>query len=260
MAFYQGGSVKYYKFASLETSALYHAVFTRHGGFSPSPWKSLNFGASVGDRQERVQRNREKALEILNINPLNIYDTYQVHSSEIIITDHPLAMDTPHIKADGIITNRPGISLLMRFADCVPIILFDPVQHAVGIAHAGWIGTVNKIASRLVSKMQIAYGTKPSDLLAAIGPSIGPDHYQVGGDVIEKVKLSFPDQAEMLIQYDNKKTFLDLWKANQVILNNAGVNHIEVCGICTNCHLDDWYSHRGEKGKTGRFGVVVGLN
>jgi copper oxidase (laccase) domain-containing protein len=107
--------------------------------------------------------------------------------------------------------------------------------------------------------MKLKYGTKPRDVLAAIGPSIGPDHYSVGIDVIEKVRSSFGAEADRLIIDDHGKSYFDLWKANQDVLYEVGVIRIEVSGICTNCNMDDWYSHRGEHGKTGRFGVVIGL-
>jgi YfiH family protein len=257
--FYQEGSIKYYRFSSLENPGLFHALFTRHGGLSPSPWKSLNFGASVGDDVKRVFLNREKALAVLQVKPESVYDTFQIHSTEIVMTDRPLPPNELHVKADAIITNKPDVTLVMRFADCVPILLFDPVNLAIGISHAGWIGTVSKIAGKTVLKMMQNYGTNPNDVLAAIGPSIGPDHYTIGNDVIEKVNSSFGDNAEQLLNDDHGKAYFDLWKANQVILNEIGVYKIEVAGICTNCNINDWYSHRGEHGKTGRFGVVIGL-
>jgi purine-nucleoside/S-methyl-5'-thioadenosine phosphorylase / adenosine deaminase len=260
LQFYKAGSIKYYKFASFENQGLYHAVFTRHGGISPTPWKSLNFGASVGDDINRVRQNREKALEILNAKPDSVFDVYQVHSSEVILTDRALRQDEPHIKADAIITNSPNVTLLMRFADCVPILLFDPINRAIGLSHAGWIGTVNKIAEKTVHKMKNEFGTNPDAIIAGIGPSIGPDHYVVGKEVEEKVISSFGNLAEQLILQENGKMFFNLWHANQVVLNQAGVNKIEVAEMCTNCNLDDWYSHRGELGKTGRFGVILGLN
>lgn len=260
MPFYQSGTIRYYQFSTLENQGLKHAVFTRQGGYSPAPWKSLNFGASVGDDPKRVGLNRQKALSTLGIDSLNIYDAYQIHSSEIIVTNRPLAVNEPHRKADGIITNQPGLTLMMRFADCVPILLYDPSCHVIGIAHAGWIGTVNKIAMKAVITMKQNFGTHPKDIIAAIGPSIGPDHYVVGDAVIEKVQNSFKEDHEHLLINQNGKIFFDLWKANQVALGESGVCQIEIAGICTNCVIEDWYSHRGEHGDTGRFGAVIGLD
>jgi copper oxidase (laccase) domain-containing protein len=238
--FYKTGSIKFYKFKSFENQGLYHAVFTRHGGFSPSPWHSLNFGASVGDNLHRVKQNREIALKSINLRPDNVFDLYQVHSTEIVTTNRPLYPNEPHQKADAILTNQPEVILMMRFADCVPILLFDPVNRAIGIVHAGWIGTADQISKFTVLRMVSVFGTNPSNIMDRIHTSIG-------------------DKAEQCILYKDGKTYLDLWKTNKIILNDVGVNNIEVSGICTFCNLDDWYSHRGENGKTGRFGVVFGL-
>ena len=259
MQFFQVGSIKYYQFASFENQGLYQAVFTRHGGISPSPWESLNFGASVGDDIYRVKQNRGNALAVLNVRSDSIFDVHQVHSTDVVLTARALRQNEPHIKADAIITRTPNITLMMRFADCVPILLFDPTNRVIGLAHAGWIGTVNKIAGKTLQKMNMEFGTNPEDVLAAIGPSIGPDHFAVGNDVIEKVNSSFGDTAKHLIIRQKGKSFFNLWKANQVVLNEAGVKNIEIAEICTNCNLDEWYSHRGEYGKTGRFGVIMGL-
>ena len=260
MQVHQVGLITYYRFSSFDNLGIVHAIFTRHGGASPHPWNSLNFGASVGDDLARVMLNRENALAVLNIKPDDVYDVYQVHSTEIVYADKPLAVGEPHIKADAMITNTPNINLLMRFADCVPILLIDPKKRIIGIAHAGWKGTVNKIAAKTVTKMVQDFRTNPTDVLAAIGPSIGPDHYLVGEDVINKVAINFGNASEELIIRDNGKSYFDLWKANQIVLTEVGVNKIEIAGICTQCNLGDWYSHRGEHGKTGRFGVVFGLS
>jgi YfiH family protein len=259
MQFNQSGAIKYYTFASLDNQGLYHAVFTRNGGFSPAPWHSLNFGASVGDDVKRVGQNRENALRAIHVNPVSVYDVYQVHSTEIVKTELPLPPGAVHIKADAIITQHPNVTLLMRFADCTPILLFDPNKRAIGIVHAGWIGTVEKIAKKVVIAMVENYGSDPGDIIAAIGPSIGPDHYTIRKDVLDRVKTSFPHNVNQVIINNNNDIYLDLWKANQIILSEIGVRKIEISEICTNCNLNDWYSHRGEHGKTGRFGVILGL-
>lgn len=257
--FYQVGAIKYFTFSSLENKGIYHAIFTRHGGVSPSPWKSLNFGGSVGDDPNRVMQNREKALATINCTQIGIFDVYQVHSTEVVMTDRPLAKNEPHVKADAMITNQSHLTLLMRFADCVPILLYDPVHHVAGIVHAGWKGTVNKVAAKTVLQMHQNCSTQPGDILAAIGPAIGPDHYSVNNDVIEQFQKNFSNVIDQLISYNNGKTYLDLWRANQLVLSAAGVDQVEIAEICTQCNMDDWYSHRGEHGKTGRFGVVLGL-
>jgi len=147
----------------------------------------------------------------------------------------------------------------MRFADCVPLLFHDPVKQVIGLAHAGWVGTMKGAGRAAVEALQSRYGCKPENILAAIGPSIGVDHYEVGADVIVKTRESFGADAERLIESRDGHTYLDLWAANYVQLQKAGVEHIEVAGLCTACHLEDWFSHRAEKGKTGRFGALMAL-
>ena len=214
----------------------------------------------MGDDEKRVQKNKENALAAIGKKVASVYDVHQVHSTEIVITDRALSPGESHIKADAMITNSPGVTLMMRFADCVPIFLFDPVKRAIGLSHAGWKGTINKIAGKTVLKMKDAFGTDPENLLVGIGPSIGPDHYSIGADVEDKVISNFRAAAKQLLIFAQGKTYFDLWKANEVVLNEVGVKNIEIAGMCTHCRMDEWYSHRGEQGETGRFGVVIGLN
>jgi len=182
-----------------------------------------------------------------------------VHSNEIICTSQPKSPHTPHRKADAILTDIAGITLFMRFADCVPILLYDPIHQVIGIVHAGWMGTTNKIVSEVVNVMHQHYSCRPADLIAGIGPSIAEHHYTIGDDVVGHVKDAFGQDSAGLLSYQNGEVKLDLWEANRLILRNAGVSHIEISGLCTMCHLEDWYSHRGENGKTGRFGVLFTL-
>lgn len=251
--------IKYYKFQNLEGQGLYHAIFTRHGGYSPTPWNSLNFGASVGDEPQRVIMNRKAALDALNIPIDSVYDLYQVHSTEVVITDRPLRENENHKKADALITNRPNVTLMMRFADCVPILLFDPINQVIAIIHAGWIGTVEKLTEKTIWSMVNNFRTRPSDVIAAIGPSIGPDHYSIRDDVVKRIIKSFGNNTDQLLTNSDGKCFFDLWKANQQLLVENDVTNIEVAGICTQCNLANWFSHRGEHAKTGRFGAVLGL-
>jgi YfiH family protein len=159
--------------------------------------------------------------------------------------------------ADGILTNKNYITLMMRFADCVPILLWDPVKKVAGIAHAGWQGTSKKISQVIVEEMFKCYGSEPGDILAALGPSICQDCYEVGVEVEESFYSNFGKTAEKFFTKKNGHLFLDLWDANQQTLMMAGVKHIEISNQCTACHIEDWYSHRAENGRTGRFGVLM---
>lgn len=258
MPFTQRGELRLFQFESLLQHNLNHAIFTRRGGVSPQPWQSLNLGGTVGDAAERVAENKRLALAALGRSPESVFDAWQVHSSRVVQAGAPRGAQPPE-KADALITDRAPVTLLMRFADCVPVLLFDPRRGAIGMVHTGWLGTVRKAAAQAVARMQRAFGTRPSDLLACIGPSIGPDHYPVGPEVVDQVRRAFgPDAEQHLLARDGELCF-DLWSANAGLLAGMGVGSIEQAGLCTACHLQDWYSHRGDRGKTGRFGAAMSL-
>jgi len=257
MSFSLNNGLRFYQFDSLPVR---HAVFTRHGGISPAPWKSLNLGGTVGDEVERVRKNRFLSFEVMGCKPDTIFDVWQVHSADVVCADAPRKMDEPYQKADVILTDKPEVTLFMRFADCVPILVHDPVKGVIGLSHAGWQGTVRDVAGVTVDAMRERYDSYPADVIACIGPSIGPDHYEIGEDVIAQVKQTFDNDANMMLPLHGKRTHFDLWKANQYLLERAGVSQIELAGICTACHTDDWFSHRAEKGKTGRFGALISLD
>lgn len=256
MPFAQQNGLRYYQFNTLKVR---HAIFTRHGGTSSAPWDSLNVGGTVGDVIERVRRNRVLSFEALECKPDSIFDVWQVHSADVVHADAPRNMDEPYQKADIILTDRPEVTLFMRFADCVPIMFHDPLKGVIGVSHAGWQGTVRDVAGATVKAMTERYGSDPSDVIACIGPSIGPDHYEVGEAVITQAKQLFGDDSDLVLKPHGGQIHFDLWKANQYLLEQAGVKQIELAGICTACHTNDWFSHRAEKGKTGRFGALISL-
>jgi len=259
MSFVKNQGVRYFTFIGFPQEKVVNAIFTRIGGVSPEPWNSLNVGGTVGDERSRVIENRLKSFHAVDRDPHSMFDVWQVHSADVVIANSPHNFSPPEYKADAIITDNPEVTLFMRFADCTPILLFDPVNYAVGIAHAGWMGTVKQVASATVDAMRAAYGTQPSDIIAGIGPSIGSDHYQIGPDVTTRVNEAFPEDANRLLIRREDGMYFDLWEANKLSLVMAGVKQIEVSGLCTACHPDDWYSHRAQKGKTGRFGAIIGL-
>jgi YfiH family protein len=163
-------------------------------------------------------------------------------------------------QADAMITANPQVTLLMRFADCVPVFLYDPGRQAIGLVHAGWLGTARRTVVQAVRAMRDAFGTKPAELLAGLGPSIGPDHYIVGDEVVQAIRQSLGPLADELLTICQGQVLLDLWLANRRLLEGEGVDSVEVSGLCTACHLEDWYSHRAEGGKTGRFGALMALS
>jgi YfiH family protein len=258
MAFENLEGLRAYRFDSLSSPGLVHALFTRRGGVSPDPWASLNVGATVGDDSERVQANRRLALDALRRPTESVFDVWQVHSADIVVATRPRG-ETPPPKADAILTDRPEVTLMMRFADCVPILLHDPARRCVGIVHAGWLGTVRQVLRRAVQRMTEQFGSRPSDLRAGIGPSIAAHHYPVGPEVVEAFRDSFGASAESHLSRGPGGTHLDLWSASEQLLQEEGVERIELAGLCTACDTGDWFSHRAERGRTGRFGAIIAL-
>lgn len=252
------GDLIYYRFEMWPD--LRHGIFTRCGGVSEAPWSSLNMGGSVGDDPAAVRQNHVLMHEALGMNQNAVRTVWQVHSADVVT-----AADVTHdpqqlIKADGIVTDELDTPLTMRFADCTPILFYDAVKGIIGIAHAGWRGTVQGIGAQTVQKMVSLYGCNPADIQAGIGPSIGPKHYQVGEEVVAAVQGYF-GTTDGLIHRDvaDGTAYLDLWAANRLDLERAGVEQIEVAQICTAEHVDEFFSHRAEKGRTGRFGAVLSL-
>ncbi len=257
MPFQHNNGIRYFTFDNL--AGLAHAVFTRQGGVSPAPWDSLNVGGSVGDDIVHVRENRIRSFSALGRDPASIHDVWLVHGTDVVHADVPRDLALKPLQADIIATNNPRVTLFMRYADCVPLIFHDPKKGVVALAHAGWLGTVHNVARAALASLRERYGTDPRDVRAAIGPSIGPDHYEVGVDVAAQFRAAFGAQAESLLEPYGEKFHLDLWKANRLQLEAEGMENIETAEVCTACHLNDWFSHRAEKGKTGRFGTLIGL-
>jgi YfiH family protein len=256
MGFIQHNGICYYQFDALQTR---HALFTRRGGVSPDPWGSLNVGGTVGDDLARVHENRRLSFQAMGCVPESIFDVWQIHSADVVCARAPRPAGESYRQADIILTDRPNVTLFMRFADCVPILLHDPRKGVVGLAHAGWMGTLRDVAKATVEAMEKNYGSNPADIIAGIGPSIGPDHYEIGADVILQVMQKHADEAELVLKSHHGKIHFNLWEANRLSLERVGVGQIEVSGICTACHTEDWFSHRAEKGRTGRFGALISL-
>jgi hypothetical protein len=257
--FHDKAGLRYYTFPLLDSAGVGHAVLTRHGGVSRPPFASLNLVASVGDDPEYVKENRRRAFSAFGREMDSAPALFQIHSDRVLVAERRVE-GAPLVQADGLVTDSPGMTLYLRFADCVPILLFDPVHRVAGIVHAGWRGTIAKVAGRAVEKLAAEFGSKPGDILAGIGPSIGPDHYAVGNETAGFVQSAFGSRSDLMLARDEGELRLDLWAANREALREAGVENVEVAGICTACHTDDWYSHRMENGRTGRFGALIWLS
>ncbi len=258
MPFHEQQGIRYYSF-DIFPASISQAVFTRQGGVSPAPWNSLNVGGSVGDEPVRVAENRVRSFQLMGRDPASIHDVWLVHGTDVVHADAPRDLEKPSAKADILFTNNPAVTLFMRFGDCVPLLFHDPAKNVIGIAHAGWMGTLRGVAGAAVRAMHERYGSDPQDVIAGIGPSIGRDHYEVGEDVVRQFEEHHPEDFEKVIERQDGRLHLDLWTANLLQLNRAGVKQVEVSKVCTACHLEDWFSHRAEKGKTGRFGALIAL-
>lgn len=235
-----------------------HGFFTRKGGVSPVPFDSLNLSVSTGDTQENIKENRRRIFEALNKDVRSLFDVWQVHSDKVIFSDMPRVSGRDLIKADAIFTNNPDLTLMMRFADCVPVLIYDPIKRAIGIIHAGWQGTIKQIVRKSISQMCDQYGTITTDIVAVVGPSIGPDHYEVGRSVYE-LAIDLFGKNDEIIKNESGKYIFNLWEANEFQLRQSGVENVIQTKICTACNTDRWYSHRVESGKTGRFAALLSL-
>lgn len=163
------------------------------------------------------------------------------------------------LNTDTLLTGEPGVPILLRYADCTPILLYDPPHAAYGVIHSGWRGTVAGAVPAAIAAMGEAFGSRPADLVAGIGPSIGPCCYEIGDEVVAAVRLGFPEGDRLLPHNGNGRRHFDLWSANRHWLRDAGVRQIEVAEICTACHMDEFFSYRGGRGRTGHFGALMML-
>ncbi len=255
---YQQNGVAFYRFTGLEAvPAVQHAVFTRRGGISRPPYAELNLGHTVGDDLQAVQENHRRVYNVLDSGPTTAVTAWLVHGRTVEVVDQQHAGQVVR-HVDALITQTPDLLLLLRFADCLPLLLYDPVHSAVGLVHAGWRGTILGVATATVQAMQQAFGSRPEALWAGIGPGIGPCCYEVGEDVVEAVRTAFP-HPQRFLTWTGSSWHLDLPAANAAQLAALGVRHIEMAGLCTGCQTEEFFSHRIERGRTGRFGVAIGL-
>jgi polyphenol oxidase len=240
----------YYTFDTLDVR---HGAFTRLGGVSTAPWASLNLSRSTGDHAEAIQENRRRVLDAMSAP--RALTSWLVHGSSVrVVSVADLGQDDVH--ADAMITRERELALTLRFADCVPVILHDARRSAIGVAHAGWRGVVNGVLSETVRAMVDAFGCNPADIRAGVGPCIGPEQFEVGADVAAQIQRAVP--VPVVIE-TGANPRVDLWRAAEAQLQAAGVGAVEVAGLCTATHTDEWFSHRAERGQTGRFGVLISL-
>ena len=221
------------------------------------PFDSLNISTSVGDEAANVGENLTRLHNALDLDSGATVDARQAQAGQVAVVSEAQS-GTRISQVDALITRVPGVPLMLRFADCVPIFFYDPDHRAIGVAHAGWRGTVAKVAANTVRAMTEAFGSEPGEMVACVGPSIGPCCYAVGEDVRKRVEEAFPNAPDLLVPHNGSIHF-DLWAANAQLLRDLGVGEVEVAGICTADHTEDFYSWRREHANTGRFGAVIAL-
>lgn len=254
------------KFSTFPEDLFFHAISARLGGVSESPYDSLNLALHVGDNPENVIANRKKFMRSLGYRVEDIVTPNQVHGDKILRVDEnhrglgSLNYSDAIPETDALITNIHKLPLMLCFADCVPVLFVDTKNIAVGIAHAGWKGTMKKIAAKTFLAMQKEFGTKPEDCFAGIAPSIGNCCYEIGEEVRDTCKKSFTDTSELIEERDGK-FYLDLWKANEIQLMEVGLDktNIDIAGECTCCKNSWYFSYRADKGNTGRIAAVIGI-
>ena len=247
-----------YRFAGLgEAEGLTHAVLSRVGGVSQGPYATLNLGHTVGDDLADVDENHRRALSALGLGSGPVVSPYQVHGARVGVVG-PAHLGAVQPATDALVTATPAVPLLMRFADCASVLFFDPGRRVVGIAHAGWRGVVAGIVAATVRTLTERLGCAPAGLWTGIGPTIGPCCYAVGPEVAAAVEDACPPVSGV-VREAGGLTYLDLPAAVQAQLRAAGVEQIEDAGLCTACHVDEFFSHRAEHGRTGRFGIVMEL-
>lgn len=261
------GDFWYGVFPQLTKLGIRHAVSTKLGGTSRLFGDCANMSFNVGDDAAQVLANRRKLAASLGATLEKAVVTGQVHSANIVCVDESFAgrgalqLESALADTDGLITNVPGLPLLLFFADCVPIIIFDPVQKVLAVVHAGWRGTVSRIGALAVQKMQQVYNSHPKDCLAFIGPSIGPCCYEVDDTVAAAVRKEFDFAEQVLQPKADGKFMLNLWQTNKLLLSEAKLvpDKIIISGICTADHNKLFFSHRKERGYTGRLAVMAML-
>ena len=233
---------------------------TRLGGISSGAYDSFNLSMTSGDDVKKVLENREQLISLLNISKDLLIIPYQTHSNSVCVVDESFMKLNPPEQAlhlngvDSIITQIPNVCIAVSTADCVPILLYDPVKQAIASIHAGWRGTCLRIAEGTVSLMKSTFGTNPENLVAAIGPSISPDMYEVGDELLNAFEDAEFD-VDKIFERKNGKLFLNLWEASKNSLLESGVleSNIEISGECTFSNPDKFFSARRLGINSGRM-------
>jgi YfiH family protein len=243
-------------------------VTTRHGGVSRGRYASLNLGLHVGDDDKAVVENRRRAAAAVGTGLSDMVFCNQSHGRAVAVVTAAdrgrgtLSLADAIDSTDALVTTEPGIALVVMVADCVPIVLHDPVAHVLACVHAGWRGTVAQVSEAAVDVMS-TLGASPADIIACLGPAIAPDHYQVGADVAEAAQQCFGSRTGEVLRPDGTGQWLfDLWTANQIALRRAGLRdeNVHVAAVPTGSHGSDQFFSDRELRPCGRFAAIARLH
>ena len=252
-----------------ETGLVRHGFSTRMGGVSCGPYASMNLSFTRGDAPEAVRENYRRAAAALGVEMESMTLAWQTHTANVRRVRREdrgkgVVRERDYRDVDGLVTDEPGITLVTFYADCVPLYFLDPVRRAIGLSHSGWRGTAARMGRATLRKMEEEFGTDPGDVIACIGPSICQDCYEVGAEVAEAFLREFgPGHREEILApgAEPGKYQLDLWKANEIVLTEAGVHpdHLHVTDICTCCNPSYLFSHRKMGERRGNLCAFLAL-
>lgn len=255
--------VPYLSFPLLDkTGIVRHGFSTRLGGVSKGVWATMNISTTRGDDAAAIAENRKRIGQAIGVDEKKMVYTSQTHTTNVaVVTEENIGAPLP--ETDGMITNVPELCLVTFYADCVPLYFIDPAKRAIGLSHSGWRGTVQKMANITVRRMQDAFGTDPADVIAAVGPSVCQDCYEVSEDVIEQVRANYrkEDWESLFYQKENGKYQLNLWRANELNLLEAGItkDHMAITNVCTCCNPEVLFSHRVMGANRGNLSAFLAL-
>ena len=261
--------VWYYTISGFDDTGLVKNGFsTRKGGVSSGQYSTLNLGIKKSDLREAVMENFIRFCRAVGIDPQDMVFSDQVHGNGIELVDDNdrgkgLFRDTDIIEKDGLMTSQPGVALVTFYADCVPLFFLDPVYPTIASIHAGCRGTVAKVGAKTLKMLQDTFGTRPEECLVGIGPSIGPCCFEVDPPVMEQFAAAIPQQSSIINPGSKPGKYnIDLCEANRMQLVEMGVaeENISMASLCTCCNTDIFFSHRGDRGRTGSMAAVLMLN
>ena len=237
-----------------------HCFTTRFGGVSTGIFDSLNIAIKEGETEENVRQNLTILGDALGFGLNDMVLTRQTHSDIVRVVgrdDCRGCFHRDYPECDAVVTNDPGVALMVFTADCTPMLFHDPVTGAVGAAHAGWRGTASAIGPKTVAAMVAHFGCQPENIRVAIGPNVGFCHFETDADVPEAMVAAFGSEVEQFIRSNGEKYYVNLKEINALILRRCGVRHIEISESCTMCQPQRFWSHRVTRGARGSQGAII---